>query len=666
MVKKYLFIFFLISFCTPIFSIAAPSITSITGDVHRGQTITISGTDFGNHLDYGAGKEYLCRLFDNFESGELNTSSGYWDSGDQTGVVIDNSSSANRGGSNFMARQVRGSGKYSSLIHTGDSSQDIVYMYTWRKFTGYATLTATNNKSWRIYPNTGLDNWVMSIIGPDNWISGNYRWAIERVTNDYSANFGAEFYEQWHCYEILVDKPNNIVKVWMDGDLKSSNSPSGWGGWNPYRIVFDAFSHESDEPYTYTDDCYISHTAARVMLGNNSNFANADHREIQIPIAWSNGEIDVRLNQGSFRDGENAYLFVVKADGTVNSTGYPVVFGGNNLADPMMPTNTPEISNISGTMLRGNQVMISGSNFGNHPDFSPSHPYLARIFDDFESGQLNNASGSWDAGNQSGIYLEGDGNINRANSSYSVRQVRGSGKYSSLGHIGDPSQRVLYMYSWRRFDPFSSITVTNSKIFRVWSSVSNDNNWVMSILNNDWRNGLFGWDIEGEWQTGQEVKYGSFGPEFIGNWHCYEVLIDQNNNSVKVWIDGVEKSSDSPYSWGVFNPYGIFYDAFSHESDNPYTYTDDCYISHTQARVMIGNSSTYSNSSHREIQIPTSWSNNSITIIANQGAYKSGDRAYLYVIDSEGNVTDSFPISFGDSAPNNPTLDRVKNVRIIN
>ena len=68
-----------------------------------------------------------------------------------------------------------------------------------------------------------------------------------------------------------------------------------------------------------------------------------------------------------------------------------------------------------------------------------------------------------------------------------------------------------------------------------------------------------------------------------------------------------------------------------------HAFWSEIYIDSTQARVMIGNASTRSASDHREIQIPTAWEDNSITIDFKQGSFDPEDEFYLYVIDRNGN-----------------------------
>lgn len=78
-------------------------------------------------------------------------------------------------------------------------------------------------------------------------------------------------------------------------------------------------------------------------------------------------------------------------------------------------------------------------------------------------------------------------------------------------------------------------------------------------------------------------------------------------------------------------------------------YVDDVYVDNTQARVMIGNASTLSSSTHREIQIPSAWATDSITVIWNQGTFNDYETVYLFVIDSNGTASDGYEGYFVDN-----------------
>jgi len=82
-------------------------------------------------------------------------------------------------------------------------------------------------------------------------------------------------------------------------------------------------------------------------------------------------------------------------------------------------------------------------------------------------------------------------------------------------------------------------------------------------------------------------------------------------------------------------------------------YYDDIYISQSQARIEIGNNETWENCTHREIQIPTAWTTDEITITVNQGSF-SNEGAYIFVIDENGGVSAGYPVTFSEStAPTN-------------
>lgn len=77
-------------------------------------------------------------------------------------------------------------------------------------------------------------------------------------------------------------------------------------------------------------------------------------------------------------------------------------------------------------------------------------------------------------------------------------------------------------------------------------------------------------------------------------------------------------------------------------------YLDDIYIDNTRARVEIGDNSVWADCQHREIQIPSAWSTTEITTTLNKGTFPDGI-AYLYVVDSDGDVSDSFEITIEEA-----------------
>ena len=82
---------------------------------------------------------------------------------------------------------------------------------------------------------------------------------------------------------------------------------------------------------------------SRVELGDNPVWIDCRHKELQIPTNWSKDGnlIDITVNQGTFIEGDTAYLFIIDSNGAVSS-GYPITIGEEGERQsilPVPPTN---------------------------------------------------------------------------------------------------------------------------------------------------------------------------------------------------------------------------------------------------------------------------------------------------------------------------------------
>ena len=66
-----------------------------------------------------------------------------------------------------------------------------------------------------------------------------------------------------------------------------------------------------------------------------------------------------------------------------------------------------------------------------------------------------------------------------------------------------------------------------------------------------------------------------------------------------------------------------------------------------RARVILGDASSYSACTIREPQPPASWSNDTIAFTVNAGKLTTGQAAYLFMIDAEGNVSGGHEVVIG-------------------
>jgi len=80
------------------------------------------------------------------------------------------------------------------------------------------------------------------------------------------------------------------------------------------------------------------------------------------------------------------------------------------------------------------------------------------------------------------------------------------------------------------------------------------------------------------------------------------------------------------------------------------SYWDELYVDTTLARVEIGDAPRWSDCTHREIQIPVTWSPTAITVTFHQGTFVAGEQVYLFVVDEDGNPSpEGYPLLIGQS-----------------
>jgi hypothetical protein len=140
-------------------------------------------------------------------------------------------------------------------------------------------------------------------------------------------------------FRYTLIRPDNSS---VDDPLDFEGNLMTYGASQTRRMRYVVYGHWIGNGLTklnaWLDDIYIqSGTQARVEIGNASNWQTCTHREIQTPVSWSDTSITITLNQGSFAVGETAYLFVVDADGNVNTQGYPVTFTLSGFGPPSPP-----------------------------------------------------------------------------------------------------------------------------------------------------------------------------------------------------------------------------------------------------------------------------------------------------------------------------------------
>ncbi len=318
----------------------------------------------------------------------------------------------------------------------------------------------------------------------------------------------------------------------------------------------------------------------------------------------------------------------------------------------------PRINTISGNINHGSSVTIGGTGFGNKDQASP------RLWDtvDNQSSYSDLNEGQAIPTGSSDPY-----SINTYNDPDSVKYSSSGTRHSRLsaqyeasrngymqwpratgGEGGAPSdQRQLYVSFW--FKPLGDIPGGghSSKFFRVWDRSSGEGTRI-------------------SW-TQMHLTYDGGGPSWKGwggrtnQWNRLEMYVDADENLIRAWTNGELKhnitnfAKNSAASGRGLNLARV---GFDRGGSNPPPISfefGEIYVDVTQARVELGNAANWDDVTEKEIQIPVSWSDNSITIELNQGGMSNFNGKYLYIVDSDGNVSSSgYPLCTDCKTPKSP------------
>ena len=109
-------------------------------------------------------------------------------------------------------------------------------------------------------------------------------------------------------------------------------------------------------------------------------------------------------------------------------------------------------------------------------------------------------------------------------------------------------------------------------------------------------------------------------------------------------------NSSKLYRWAIWQNYtGNGMTGFE-------AWTDDYFVQTTPARIELCDTNGWGDRTHCEIQRPTSWSDSVINFTLNQGSFSSSQTVYLYVIDSNGDISNGYPVTLGSSGSSNPSI----------
>ncbi len=333
-------------------SVAAPSISSVSGTVANGQVITVSGSSFGS------GPNVL--LFNDFEGGAngstIATGSGSAKVGQWASSQLAPTYSNSQKVSGNLAGHFNnhfGSAPYYNNLTALIPAQNKVFLSYWQLIDAWPTNTTQTDMNWKAVwlMNTGTTDYDMMIPqylgtlpgastgfydsnfldsqcrgqthvwGPDTALSTWRRiWIFVDATTD------GNYIQSWE-----MTRGGGIVQVATSANSASSCWFGNYSG-SFAKVVLNGYMPNANttQSNAYWDDVYIAYgdnAMARVEIGNAPTYNACTNLTLATPTSWTASSISATVWQGSFTAGSSAYLYVVDSTGTPNANGYPVTLG---------------------------------------------------------------------------------------------------------------------------------------------------------------------------------------------------------------------------------------------------------------------------------------------------------------------------------------------------
>ena len=353
----------------------------------------------------------------------------------------------------------------------------------------------------------------------------------------------------------------------------------------------------------------------------------------------------------------------------------------NNHPIPARADTIPEIDYAPSSIQNGQSVAINGSGFG------VKNPVEPLRYDDFQDGTLGNrlkdqASGGWLTQSKTSLFAHYSDEMQRISRDVIAEQDydwNNDNMNIGLTYPASLPERIHKFYAsfWiHRVD--ISGDARNSTNMKLWGLFLQDETYHhQPTARVDCYGHLLRGHLYAETYNYVPVCEGPFdmgswwNREFT-DWVRVERYIDTgtvNGNDTHMYFieDGQTIAATGPGCGSILDsdeeshrPSAFFLGDYwrpDNVNQSSKTYTSEIYADITQARIEIGDTSTWNTNTHREIQIPhTTWVDDQIQFTVNQGAFNNGDPAFLYVVDSNGVVnTTGYPITFAGATGCTPS-----------
>ncbi|WP_152521713.1 hypothetical protein [Marinimicrobium sp. LS-A18] len=223
----------------------------------------------------------------------------------------------------------------------------------------------------------------------------------------------------------------------------------------------------------------------------------------------------------------------------------------------------------------------------------------------------------------------------------------------AFGWAGKGPYNELYITYWRYMEGDFDHTSDNHKQFYLYGTEDGFPQLMPLLPGGTSKWGVYNNVGDGDVSWGDRNNINTEGwswsntQEKLQRWEFYTKLnspYSESNGVIQVRVDGKlgidTESYRTRYVNGEFTDFRLGHMAQGF-SDTAKAWFDDLYIATTRARVEICDSSSYESCSVKHIQYvsPDAWLDNRIEVSLRNAHYFKEGPVYLYVIDSEGNVS---------------------------
>jgi hypothetical protein len=372
---------------------------------------------------------------------------------------------------------------------------------------------------------------------------------------------------------------------------------------------------------------------------------------------------------------------------------FKVVMGLGMLASTAPLLSAPVVQQVSGTLDHNGSITIRGSGFGSKPSAAPL------VWDNATSSRLSDKwSGAWPnqlPGYNTDYYNPMRG-INPPHP-HDTRYIAGAhaantGAYSGYNvmvfktiplptlpyniyaswyqrvddqwHFGGDNNFKAFDYS-DGSEPYASAGTTSKSWYLAYGPPHPESNTDTGA---QW--GTFGAaPLASPDINGHNSWWGSAVNPMAGKWSKIEVAIkatNQRDGYITVWENGrrvVNYAGSTDPVGGTQRTIAIGGYARMQGYSSNWRYYDDVYVDTTLSRVVLADQKVLNQATIIENQIPSDWSDSSITATVNLGKFTQGQTAYLFVVDASGTPSATgLAVTAGGStnAPNPPAAVSVQ------